>query len=152
MQTSIDEITPFTELSWGAERAYLLIDFISKVILFSFHGKLSWMIHRHIIQKPLWRIVWTHQKFCPNTHATLWNPIENTTPNRNKPAALTIKSFSPAVFSSVCVLALTLTNVIMAQSNVDQQFSKASNTFAAELYQVRNSLICQIGQRTAGKN
>jgi hypothetical protein len=44
---------------------------------------------------------------------------------------------SPAVFSSVCVLALTLTNVIMASpTNVDQQFSKAGNTFAAELYQV----------------
>jgi len=42
---------------------------------------------------------------------------------------------TPKIFSSVCVLALTLTNIVMAASNVDQQFSKASNTFAAELYQ-----------------
>jgi serpin B len=39
------------------------------------------------------------------------------------------------IFSSVCVFALALTNLAMATSNVDQQFSKASNTFAAELYQ-----------------
>lgn len=39
------------------------------------------------------------------------------------------------IFSSVCILALTL-NVIMASpTTVDQTFAKASNTFAAELYQ-----------------
>lgn len=53
-----------------------------------------------------------------------------------------INSLILAVFSSVCVLALTLSNVIMASpTNVDQQFAKASNTFAAELYQVRNFAI-----------
>lgn len=94
------------------------------------------------------------KKFCWNndcvfTHtrrtSMMWCwPV---TPSQHIVKYNNINSYSSTVFSSVCVLALTI-NVIMA-SPVEEQFSKASSNFAGELYQVSKNRFFWFSNLTA---